>query len=68
MSIQTEITRINSARDTIRTKLVALGLAESTAKLDVLATAVNSIDNNGGVTVEVKEGETYTIPRGYHNG
>lgn len=68
MSIQTEITRINSARDTIRTKLVALGLAESTAKLDVLATAVNSIDNNGGVTVEVKEGETYTIPKGYHNG
>lgn len=52
----------------MRTKLVELGLAESTAKIDVLATAVKGIANNGNITAEVKEGETYTIPKGYHNG
>lgn len=68
MSTQTEITRIQTARNTIRTKLVDLGLAASTAKLDALATAVDSIENKGAVSANVKEGESYTIPKGYHNG
>lgn len=68
MSTSTEITRIQTARNTIRTKLVELGLAQSTAKLDALATAVEGIDNRGAVNAQVQEGDTYTIPKGYHNG
>lgn len=64
----TEILRIKTARDTIRAKLVALGLAESSEKIDSLATIVDDIPNNGAVSATVKEGETYSIPRGYHNG
>ena len=68
MSTTTEITRIQTARNTIRTKLVELGLAQSTAKLDALATAVEGIENKGAVNAQVQEGDTYTIPKGYHNG
>ena len=64
----TEILRIKTARDTIRAKLVALGLAESSEKIDSLATIVDDIPNNGAVSATVKERETYSIPRGYHNG
>ena len=64
----TEILRIKTARDTIRAKLVALGLAESSEKIDSLATIVDGIPDNGAVSATVKEGETYSIPRGYHNG
>lgn len=68
MSTATEITRLQNARNTIRDKLIDLGLANSTAKIDVLATAVNGIVNNGAISADVKEGEAYTIPAGYHNG
>lgn len=68
MSTATEITRLQTARNTIRTKLVDLGLANSTAKIDALATAVAGIDNRGAVNAQVQEGSTYTIPKGYHNG
>lgn len=68
MSTQTEITRLQTARNTIRTKMVALGLGTSTDKLDTLATEINGIKNNGAVDANVKEGESYTIPAGYHNG
>lgn len=68
MSTATEITRLQTARNDIRTKLVELGLATATSKLDALATAVEGIDNRGAVNAQVKEGETYTIPKGYHNG
>jgi len=64
----TEILRIKNARDTIRTKLVTLGLAENSEKIDSLATIVEAIPDNGAVSATVKEGETYSIPRGYHNG
>lgn len=68
MSIQTNITRIQTARDTIRAKAVELGIGGNTDKLDVLATEINGIADQGAVSAEVKEGETYTIPKGYHNG
>lgn len=68
MSTATEITRLQNARNTIRDKLIDLGLANSTAKIDVLATAVDGIVNNGAVSAEVTEGAAYTIPAGYHNG
>lgn len=68
MSTQTEITRLQTARNKIRTWLVGLGLATSTDKLDALATKAAAIKNNGAVDAQVKEGESYTIPAGYHNG
>ena len=68
MSIATEIARIQTDRNTIRNKLIDFGLAESTSNLDVLATAVDGIVNCGAVSAQVQEGDTYTIPKGYHNG
>lgn len=68
MSVATELSRIQSDRNTIRTKLVELGLAASSANLDVLAAAIEDIVNQGAVNVEVKEGESFIIPKGYHNG
>lgn len=67
-NIATEIARIQTDRNTIRTKLVELGMAESTSNLDALATAVSGIENRGAVSASVQEGSTYTIPKGYHNG
>lgn len=68
MSTATEISRLTDARNTIRDKMIELGLATSTSKLDALATAVDGITNRGSVTATVQEGDTYTIPAGYHNG
>ena len=68
MSTQTEITRLQTARNTLRAKAVELGIAQNTAKLDALATAYSGIENKGAVSVQVQEGDTYTIPKGYHNG
>lgn len=68
MSVATYINSIESSRNTIRNKLVELGLATSTAKLDALAAAIEDIINQGAVSVTVQEGQTYTIPKGYHNG
>lgn len=68
MSTSTELERIQKARNTIRDKLVELGLAASTAKLDALATAIDGVENRAAVSATVQEGDTYTIPKGYHNG
>lgn len=68
MSVATEISRLQTDRNTIRQKLVALGMATSTDNLTRLAAAIESLVNQGAVAVSVKEGETYTIPAGYHNG
>lgn len=67
-NIATQITRIANDRNTIRNKMIDFGLAESTANLDALATAVDGIANCGAVSATVQEGDTYTIPKGYHNG
>lgn len=68
MSIATEIQRLETARNTLRAKAVNLKIGTSTDKIDALATAYDGIANNGAVSANVKEGETYTIPKGYHNG
>ncbi len=67
-NIATQISRIQTDRDTIRNKMVELGLAQSNDNLDKLATAVSSIENKGSVSATVQEGDTYTIPKGYHDG
>lgn len=68
MSTATEITRLTAARNTIRNKMVNFGLGESTDLLDDLASEIDSIVNRGAVSAQVQEGDTYTIPAGYHNG
>lgn len=68
MSVATYISSIESSRNVIRNKLVELGMAASSDKLEKLATAIEGIINQGAVTITVQEGDTYTIPRGYHNG
>lgn len=68
MSVSTQITRIQTDRNTIRTKLVELGLVANSATLDACAAAIEGIANKGAVNAQVQEGETYTIPEGYHNG
>lgn len=68
MTIAEELTRIQSNRNTIRNKLVELGKVESGASLAACAEAVDGIVDKGAVNAEVKEGETYTVPAGYHNG
>ena len=68
MSISTELTRLQTARNRLRTKLIALGLVTATAKLDDCAAAVDGITNQGAVSATVQEGDTFTIPAGYHNG
>ena len=68
MSTQTEITRLQTARNKLRTWLVGLGLAASTDKLDALADKAAAIRNNGAIDAQVKEGESYTVPKGYHDG
>lgn len=68
MSVATQISRIQQDRNTIRTKLVELGMAQNTDDLDKLAAAVGNLENRGAVSATVQEGDTYTIPKGYHNG
>lgn len=68
MSTQTEITRLETARNTLRVKAVELGITTSTAKLDALATAFNTIINRGTIQVTVQEGDSYTIQPGYYAG
>ena len=68
MSTATEISRLQTARNTIRNKLITFGLATSTDLLDDLADAVDGISYQGAVTASVQEGQSYTIPAGYHNG
>ena len=68
MSVATEISRIQTARNKLRTKAVGLGIGTSTDNLTKLADEFDGIVNQGKVTATVQEGDTYTIPAGYHDG
>lgn len=68
MSIETEILRIKGARDTLRAKAVELKISGGTEKLDELAEDYDAIEYQGSISAQVKEGQTYTIPKGYHDG
>ena len=68
VTIEEKLLSKQTARNTIRAKLVELGLAESTAKLEALAAIIGDIVNQGAVSIQIREGETATIPAGYHNG
>lgn len=68
VTIEEKLLSKQNSRNIIRAKLVELGLAESSAKLEALATIIDNITNQGAVSVSLQEGQTYTIPKGYHNG
>ena len=68
MSITSHLSRIQTDKSKLRNKAVELGIADSTANLDALATAFEGVENRGAVSAQVQEGDTYTIPKGYHNG
>ncbi len=70
MSISTEISRIQSARNAIRTKLISLGvIKDSTANLEACQDAIESIENHGEVDVTL-DTETSVAPvvPGYYKG
>lgn len=68
MSVQTEITRIQTARNTLRTKAVALGVGLATDNLTQLAAKYDGITDRGTPNAEVQEGQSYTIEPGYYHG
>ena len=68
MSTSTELSRLLNARNTIRTKLVDLGLAQPSDKLDTCANAISTIEKHSKISAKIVEGESYTIPKGYHDG
>lgn len=68
VTIEEKLLSKQQSRNIIRAKLVELGLATSSDLLDALANEIDNIINRGAVSVSIKEGETYTIPAGYHNG
>ena len=51
MSVQSYITSITNARNTIRTKLVSFGLAANDSKLAALATAISNISGRAAQTI-----------------
>jgi len=69
MPTASEITRLTNARNDLRNKGVALGFVLDTDNLTQIATKYNTaLENQGAVSISVMEGETKTIPQGYHNG
>ena len=70
MSIQTEITRLQGLKSAIRSKLVGMGIISSgSATLEECKDAIEGIVDNGAVDKEISEKtDTYTVPKGYHNG
>lgn len=68
MSIATELTRIQGARNTIRNTMVGWGVAQSTDAIDDLAEKLEDVVDRGTPSATVAEGESYTIQAGYYHG
>ncbi len=81
MSIASEVTRLSTLRDTLRTRAVALGLktkatagaaAKAITDTSLLADIVDAFDNlpNNGAVSKTLDASTisYTVPTGWHNG
>ena len=68
MSIASQVARIKGEKSRLGIKLSEMGLASQTDKLETMVDAVEGIVDNGAVTATVRQGESYTIPPGYHNG
>lgn len=70
MSIASELQRILGDKQTIEDKLIEFELvnAGDNPNLDEIAATIDGILNQGAISQNLKEGEVYTIPAGYHNG
>lgn len=70
MSITTQITRIQTARNAIRTKLISLGIIkDSAASLEACQEAIESIENHGEVNVILDtESSVAPVVPGYYKG
>jgi len=66
--IATQIDNLRQWRDVLRDTLVSFGVANSEDTLGALVEIVAAMRNNGAVNIAVKEGDSYTIPAGYHDG
>lgn len=68
-NITEKIENILRSKQTLNAKLVELGIATETDNLSSMVSKANtSIVNQGAVQLSVKEGQSITIPKGYHNG
>lgn len=68
-NISERIANIIDSKGRINARLVTLGVALETDDLSTMATKIEeNITNQGAVSATVVEGQTYTIPKGYHNG
>lgn len=68
MSIAEQVSRIRGEKSRLGIKLSNMGLASQTDKLEKMVDAVEGIVDIGAVDATVLQGESYTIPAGYHNG
>lgn len=68
-NIAERIANIQASKQKINARLVDLGVALETDDLATMATKIDeNITNQGAISATVVEGQTYTIPKGYHNG
>lgn len=69
INIAERIADIKNSKAKINARLVDLGVALEEDNLATMATKIEeNITNQGAVSATVVEGQTYTIPKGYHNG
>ena len=69
MSIQTQITRLQGLKNTLRNKLISMSLVQPTATLSDCVSAVNTINDNGAVNITLDSTtDSYSVVSGYHNG
>ena len=68
MAISEQITRLQNLRNRWRTKIAELGLGDGTENFENCTIAVESIENHGTISAEVKEGGSYTLSAGYYKG
>ena len=65
IDIATKIKRISDSCNKIRNKLVSLGLASSTDKIDTLATTIDNIQSRSSSNVTISN-RTVTVPAGFY--
>ena len=67
--IANELARIEAAKTKFKNKGVEIGISLPNDKIDVIATKFDAnLVNRGGISASVKEGESITIAKGYHDG
>lgn len=68
--LRDNLQRFLQSRNLIRSKLVSLGLSNSTDKIDVLASTLNGVSDLGNIdaTIDGLDVTSYTLPAGYTKG